>query len=559
MHDGRVDVLVAGAGPAGLALALQAHDHGARVRIVERRIEPFRPSRALIVHPRTLEVVRPLGVTDALLAGGDVAPSVHLHLGRREVAVRLGGFALPDTAFPHLLFVRQSVVEAVLSDALQRRGIEVERGVEVVDLRHGGDGAEVRVRRAGAEDTVTCKYLAGCDGAASIVRRLAGVGWKGGDYRQEVVLADLDLDSALTPDVAHVVSRRRGLLFLFALQEQAPWRLLATRPRTPPAGDGSPASVPTKELQDLLDDSGLEARISDVAWSGRVPLQHRMATHYRRGPLFLVGDAAHVHSPAGGQGMNTGIQDALNLGWKLAYAAQRTRPAGSGTDRLLDSYETERRPVGRSILRMTHALFWAEAATSPLPAFGRAVVLARLGPAVPRVLRHQRLVARGVRTLSQLRVQYRHSPLSVDASPPGPKGARAGDRVPDAPVEVCGGRRRLHELLAGPGISVLLERDAPAFDERALGPKVRVHRILNWPGTGATVVRPDGYVGFGTAVAEPSQIVAWLALVGAEPVHASLARMAPGSRSCRCDDVETEAGSEAQHDVARQHDDEKAQ
>lgn len=515
MHDGPVDVLVAGAGPTGLALALQAHDHGAQVRIVDRRLEPFRPSRALIVHPRTLEVLRPLGVTDALLAGGDVAPTVHLHLGRSEVPVRLGRFALPDTAFPHLLFVRQSVVEAVLSEALRRRGMPVERGVEVVDVCTDGDRTVVSMSRGGIDKAVACRFLAGCDGSASTVRRLAGVGWEGGDYRQDVVLADLALETALTPDVAHVVSRRRGLLFLFALREQAPWRLLATRP-----GTGGDDRVTRKELQDLLEESGLAARISDVAWSGRVPLQHRMATHYRRGPLFLVGDAAHVHSPAGGQGMNTGIQDACNLGWKLAYAASSTGLARSRTDRLLDSYEAERRPVGRSILRLTHALFWAEASTSLLPAFARAEVLTRVGPVVPWVLRHEHLVAQGVRTLSQLRVQYRGSPLSVEGSPAGPHGVRAGDRLPDAWVDDCGGRRRLHQLLADPGIHVLLEAGAPSFVDGALGPGVRVHRILNWPGTGAIVVRFDGYVGFRTAIADPSQIIGWLACLSTPGVLA---------------------------------------
>ena len=151
------DLVVVGAGPTGLALALQASDLGARVRVVERRTEAFRPSRALIVHPRTLEVLRPLGVTDALLASGDVAPPVNLHLGRREIPIRLGNFDLPDTAFPALLFQRQAVVEAILSEALADRGIEIDRGVELVDVRCGVHDAELLLRRAGGVEPARCR------------------------------------------------------------------------------------------------------------------------------------------------------------------------------------------------------------------------------------------------------------------------------------------------------------------------------------------------------------------------------------------------------------------
>ncbi|MEU0465205.1 FAD-dependent monooxygenase [Amycolatopsis sp. NPDC006131] len=202
------DVLVAGAGPTGLTVALQLHDHGAGVRIVDRRPEAFRPSRAMIVQPRTLEVLRPLDVTDALLDRGDRAPQALLHLGRRQVPVSLGDLTLPDTAFPHLTLLRQMDVEEVLIEALARRGVAVERGTELVGMRPD-PGSVLATRRslAGTQEA-RFRFLAACDGQASRARTLAGIGWHGGPYREDAVLADLELDTELAPGVGHVVAPR---------------------------------------------------------------------------------------------------------------------------------------------------------------------------------------------------------------------------------------------------------------------------------------------------------------------------------------------------------------
>ena len=507
-----VDVLVVGAGPTGLALAAQAHDHGARVRIVERRAAPFRPSRALIVHPRTLEVLRPLGVTEALLERGDVAPAVRLHLGSRQIDVRLGPFALPDTAFPHLLFVRQAVVEEVLSDALARRGLGIERGVELVAVEPGAEGARATLRAGTVTQRVRCRYVAGCDGANSTVRRGAGIAWRGGPYRQEVVLADAEL-AGVEPGAAHAVAGRRGLLFAFPIGERAPWRLLATRPsETGALHAGQAGDVPAGDVQALLVDAGLAGQVRALPWSTRVPLQHRLAAEYRRGPLFVVGDAAHVHSPAGGQGMNTGIQDATNLGWKLAFAA-RAEAGSDVADRLLDSYQAERRPVARRVLAMTHVLFWGEAGLGPAPTLLRSRLAPLAAPLLSATLRRPRLVAQGVRILSQLRVGYRRSDLSVDVGRESWSRLRAGDRLPDAPVLVDGHLTRLHDLLARPGVHILVDDTAEGPDPEALGPWVHMHHCAS-SGDRALVVRPDGYVGLQITSEGPAEIADWLARVG---------------------------------------------
>jgi 2-polyprenyl-6-methoxyphenol hydroxylase-like FAD-dependent oxidoreductase len=503
-------ILLAGAGPAGLALALQAHDHGADVRVIDRRPEAFRPSRALIMHARTLEVLRPLGVTQELLAHADTAPTVDLHLGRRVVRVRLAGLALPDTAFPHLTLVRQMEVEAVLARALAGRGVEVERGTELVTVRTDPEGVRAVLRSPGGTREVLAGFVAGCDGPASTVRDQAGIGWPGRPYTVEVVLADTDLDADLG-DGAHAVVGQQGLLFLFPLGERAAWRLLVTRRAgAVPLPFGQPGPpVPATELQALLDEAGLGARITGLAWSARVSLQHRVADRFRQGRVFLAGDAAHAYSPATGQGMNAAIQDSANLGWKLAFAAAHPGAA------LLDSYERERRPVARQVFAMTHLAFWGEAASGHLPALLRGKLAPAAAPLIPAIAGSPRLLAAGIRLLSQLRVSYRGSPLSVEGKPHARAGPRAGDRLPDKTVCAGGRAVRLHELLARPGVHVLLDRDAGQLDSVLSSPLVTVHRLTSVPGRGLMAVRPDGYLGFRSPTGDADPLIAWLAAAGA--------------------------------------------
>ena len=544
------EILVVGAGTTGLALALQAHDHGARVRIIERRTDLFRPSRAMLMYPSTLEVLRPLGVTDALLARGATAASACLHLRSRVVAVGTPQLDLPGTAFPHLLLIRQADVEAVLSGALEERGVSVERGTELVGFRLRPRRA--LIRRAEELGEIPYRYLVGCDGAASLVRGRVGA-WRGGDYAQEVLLADLGLRAAgaaapLQRGATHVVAARQGLLFLFANGEHAPWRMLATRRADPaslpfaPLDAGQPGPpVPRAALQTLIDAAGLPATITDVAWSAQVRLQHRLATHFRRGPFFLAGDAAHLHSPAGGQGMNAGIQDALNLGWKLAFGVHAARPSPA----LLNSYELERRPADQQVLRATHAVFWAEAGGHPVAQLARSVLVPLVAPLLPWLMRRRRLMTAGLRTLSRFGLNYRRSPLSVEGMPRARAGPRPGSRLADTEVTCEGVRVQVHALLAAPGVHILLQAGAadpgvappgggtagvapPGGGTAGVAPpggspadaRLHVHRLTDRPGAGVLIVRPDGYVGFRAASVDLRQIADWLSLVGLGPSRA---------------------------------------
>ena len=506
------ELLIVGAGPTGLALALQAHDHGARVRIIDRRESLFRPSRALIMHPRTLEGMRPLGVVDHILERASVAPEAELHLGARVIRARLADFALPDTAFPHLTLVRQADVEAVLARALEERGVRIERGTEAIAVQGGREVARATLRSSVGTEVTQFAYVAGCDGQSSMVRAAAGVAWRGKRYREEVLLADLELNVDPDPEVVHAFAGRRGLFLMLPLGECARWRLLATRPsRGEPLAPGEPGPpVAETELQALVDHARVEIRIASVAWSARYALQRRLAARFREGRLFLAGDAAHASSPAAGLGMNTGIQDALNLGWKLGFA-QRANDAVA----LLDSYQRERQPLDRRVLALTNMAFWVEASNGIIPTLLRGTMAPMLAPALPFVLRSDRLIAEGIRFVSQLRVPYRGSPISVEGTPRLAVGPRPGWPLVDLPVHANGRRTRLHTLLARPGVHVLLHRDAFLPDKPGFGPYVTVHRLTSVPGTGVVAVRPDGIVGFRCGLVDLVQLKSWLARIGA--------------------------------------------
>ena len=528
-----IDVLVVGAGPAGLALALQAHDHGAQLRIVERRLGMFRPSRALIVHPRTLEALRPLGVTEALLARAIRSPVVSVHMGSSEVEIALDALEFSGSPFRHPVLLRQSDLEAVLTEALVARGVPVEYGVELTDLAVQGGAVRALLNRDGLLTVAYSRYLAGADGANSTVRSRLGIDWPDRSYRQEVVLADLELAGRAPADRADVVLRREGLLFLFPLGEMATWRLLATRELTDPSLPVSTfgTGLERRELDLLLSGTDFAGAIARVGWSSRIRLPHRIASRFRTGRAFLVGDAAHAHSPAGGQGMNTGIQDGLNLGWKLAFAAAADARQRS-VEPLLTSYELERRPTARRVLQLTGLLFWGEAGVGRVPAFLRTRLAPAVTPAVPWLLRHRRLGEAAVWLLGQFWVRYRRSPLAAGRSSRCIGGLRPGDRLPDQPVSTPDQQVRLHQLTAAPGFHVLLSRDAPWPDGLDVLP-VSVHRITSWRGTGVQVIRPDGYVGLRSSADDPTILASWFRMITGHPHPGSQLRRPSTRRSVR--------------------------
>ena len=499
-----VDVLVVGAGPTGLALAAQLTAFGVSVQVVDRKAHPVAESRALALQPRTLEVLRG-SVTERLLERGNPAVRLHWHAGGRTATLPLFDMGMDDTAYPFLLFLSQAETEQALVDHLAQHRVHVRWNTRLVEYATapGGNLLCDLVEATGQHRHVEARYLVGCDGAHSTVRERAGIAFTGGRYPQTFLLADTDAEG-LEPDAAHVWFGANGPLFFFPLMRPATWRLLTPRQRSGSGESGRGGSVPDApvdagpvgfdELQSVVDNatSG-KVRLATPVWSTAFQLHHRQAATYRSGSVFLAGDSAHIHSPAGAQGMNTGIQDAVNLGWKLGLVCRGVAP-----QRLLDTYDLERRPVGAFVLRFTDRAFTAATSTSPVVRFAR-THLAPRGLTLAGMLPRARAFA--FRTVSELSVRYPdtlgaadhleegHDPTAHRAGAETGRGLlrrltnraphpRPGERLPDVRVDDGPQRRWFLDHLTDPAFHLLLCGSPEAWDQSALAEVTRRHGSL---------------------------------------------------------------------------------
>src|SRR5829696_87018 len=528
-HNNRLNVLIVGAGPTGLALALQLQALGVPFRIIDRQLDRARESRALAVQPRTLELLRTVGVADELVERGNDAVKLQMHVGARVARLRLFDIGLEYTAYPFLLFVSQAVTEEVMNDRLVAADVKVERGMELVAISPGDEEAACTLQRQDGEtERVRASYLVGCDGAHSTVRDLAGIPFEGAAYPQTFALADLDVDGGLDSETVHAFLRPTGMLLFFPLEHPAPWRMIAMGPRAVARAGEEPRAPSLEDLQRITDAYTPNLRLRDPVWLSYFRIHHRQAVSYRRGRVFVAGAAAHVHSPAGAQGMNTGIQDSWNLGWKLALVAKDV------TDQtLLDSYEAERLPIGRFVVRFTDRAFLVATSTNRLVRLIRLQVVPRLAPLLLRVKRGR---AAAFRTVAQLGLNYRQSTIVEEGEPPLRRGPKAGDRLPDLRLVQDGEEiwlyevldpARFHLLLCGPPdeweavrIANLRERYEHVvvvhWMAREGGPGVLLDkaglalRRLGIERLGLYLVRPDGYVAYRSAGESPAGLECYL-------------------------------------------------
>src|SRR5215217_8057547 len=335
--DSVTEVLVVGAGPTGLILAGDLARAGVDCTVLERRAEESNLTRAFAVHARTLELLDVRGLADDLVATGARVGALRL-FGKLEVNLS----RLP-TRFPYVLVTPQYNTEGVLEERASALGAQIVRGAEVVDLRQDNDGVELEVRHGdGTLGTRRATYAVGADGVGSSVRQALGLPFPGHSAVQSVMLADVRLSDA-PEEVLTVNAAGDGFSFLAPFGDG--WYRVIAWDRRRQLPDDAPVEL--EEVRDITQRVlGTDFGMHDARWMSRFHSDERQVPHYRVGRVFLAGDAAHVHSPAGGQGMNTGLQDAANLGWKLAAAVQGWTP-----DSLLDSYHTERYPIGRAVVR----------------------------------------------------------------------------------------------------------------------------------------------------------------------------------------------------------------
>jgi 2-polyprenyl-6-methoxyphenol hydroxylase-like FAD-dependent oxidoreductase len=338
-HD--TDVLVIGAGPTGLTLAVSLVKRGIATTVIDRQAAGANTSRAGVVNARSLEVLEPLDVARRLVKEGIQAPVFNIR-DRARTLIQIDFSSLP-TAYPYSLMVPQSTTERLLLERLIELGGSVVRPKTLVSVSQDADGVTATFDDG---DTVKARYVVGADGIRSAVREQAGIGFDGGHYEESFALADVHLTGEVPTDEVNLFWATAGLTVVAPLPDEGVFRVVA------PAAD-APESPSVEFVQQLLDERGLGAGrmvVKDVVWGSRFRIHHRVADSYRAGRLLLAGDAAHVHSPAGGQGMNLGIQDAVALGEALAAVLD------GGPDSLLDDYAAARRPIARDVVTLTDRL-----------------------------------------------------------------------------------------------------------------------------------------------------------------------------------------------------------
>jgi 2-polyprenyl-6-methoxyphenol hydroxylase-like FAD-dependent oxidoreductase len=401
------DVLIVGAGPTGLVLALWLARLGVRVRIVDKTAEPGTTSRAIAVQARTLELYNQIGLAGAIVERGRKAGAVNLWVAGKNVARAVfGDLGAGLSPFPYALTFPQDEHECLLIDRLAEAGIAVERGTELVGFKDvpGGDvpgGVLAHLKRPdGAQEACEAVYIAGCDGAHSTVREALEIGFPGGAYAHLFYVADVKASGAALNGEVHVALDTADFLAVFPLKDEGRARLVGT------------VREEAENQQDHLSWNDVSQRVigwmridvERVNWFSTYHVHHRVADHFRRGRAFLLGDAAHIHSPVGGQGMNTGIGDAVNLAWKLAAVLQ-----GRASGALLDSYEPERIAFARRLVATTDQVFTGVTSSGPIARRVRLDILPFLIPSLFKLATARRFM---FRTISHTAVNYRGSSLS---------------------------------------------------------------------------------------------------------------------------------------------------
>ncbi|MBV8996424.1 MAG: FAD-dependent monooxygenase [Pseudonocardiales bacterium] len=484
-----VDVLVVGAGPTGLTMAGELLYHGASVRLIDAAPDRAHTSRAFGVQARTLELFHARGLAAPLIARGHRNLHMVRHIvGRKPASLVLEDIGVRGTRFPFMLMVSQVDTEDILLAHFESLGGVVERCTELTGYEQDALGVTATLRRPdGTQEPLRAAYLIGADGAHSTVRKLAGIAFEGGTYETSWVLADLDVDGPLEPGALHFFISPTGLIAFVALRRPAPWRMMAVDLDTTVTDRAAPTLAELQQMVNRRIDQPLHL-YGDV-WRSRFRVHHRMAERFRAGRVFLTGDAGHIHSPAGGQGMNTGIQDAWNLAWKLALVMHGQAPA-----ELLDSYEAERIPVAQFLLRFTDRLFSLMVSSQPLARAWRSLLVPTATAMAARSRAARRLI---FRTVSQLEIAYPDSPIVAQHS--RRLRPRAGQRLPD--IELPDGQGWLHDQLT-PRHNLLICQP-PTDPTRLEQLQHRYHGLLDvrWlpPGTwggGVVLVRPDGHIAF---------------------------------------------------------------
>lgn len=490
-------VLIVGGGPTGLVLALWLTKLGVSVRIIDKAAEPGSTSRALGVQARTLELYQQIGLADEVIDAGVKVAGVNLWVrGRRAARVPFAHIGEGMSPYPYLLIYPQDEHERLLIEKLRALNVTVERPVELVRFEQSATGVRATLKRPdGFEETCDALYIAGCDGAHSIVRESLGIDFPGGTYDAMFYVADVQATGPMTNEELHVALEESDLLAVFPMKGGGRVRLIGTVNVT--VGSDQRALTFDDVSEGIID--RLKLTIDRVNWFSTYRVHHRVAGSFARGRAYLLGDAAHIHSPVGAQGMNTGIGDAVNLAWKLAAVLR-----GESSERLLASYEPERIAFARRLVATTDRIFTIASKRGAIASRVRADVVPVLLPLLFRTKAMRRFL---FRTVSQLVVAYHESELSAG----GAGTVKGGDRLPWVRIGDGHGDDNFAALKSVTWQVHVYGEPGNGLKEECAVRRLPLH-VFAWTReaerAGITrgalyLVRPDGYVALASARGEP--------------------------------------------------------
>jgi 2-polyprenyl-6-methoxyphenol hydroxylase-like FAD-dependent oxidoreductase len=487
-------------------LANQLARQGVRTQIVDRHSGPAQQTRAIGVQARTLEIYAKLGVIDRALALGLRSDAANLWAqGRPRARIPIGDIGKGESPFPFVFMLGQDDNERILGDRLREFGVDMQWNTELVALDPRTDRVVAGLKQAdGTVRSVSAAWVAGCDGSRSAVREMSRITFPGAPYEHVFFVADTVATGDMVQNELNVYLWKEGFHLFFPMRGTDRWRVIGI---LPPVLRGRDDLTFDDVVPYVRSEAGTRLAFQECLWFSTYRIHHRCASRFRAGRCFLLGDAAHIHSPMGAQGMNTGLQDAYNLAWKLARVIE-----GEADAALLDSYEAERLPVAQRLLKTTDRLFMLVVKETWLAALFRTRIMARMAASA---MRRERVRKLAFRTISQIGIRYPDSPLSRNLDGVPQEAPRAGDRFPwmmlrlrdDAPTQ------DLFEQLDDTRYNLLV-MNQPGVDVGALAPVVRTHvippnadnaRVLaqhHLTGPAFYLLRPDGHVGLaGTQLA----------------------------------------------------------
>jgi 2-polyprenyl-6-methoxyphenol hydroxylase-like FAD-dependent oxidoreductase len=502
-------VLIVGAGPSGLMMAAQLLRYGTQPVIIDSKEGPTEYSKALAVQARSMEIYRQMGVVDKALADGKEARGVVINQeGKATASLTLRDIGEKETLYPYVFMYPQSKNERLLLDYLTQHACPVYWSNTLISFKQNVGNVNAVIQQAdGSQHTLTCDFLIGADGPHSPVRKQLQIPFKGSTYKQSFYLIDADTDiNEQHPDYVNLYLSSKGFAAFFPIKDTN-MRIVGN---LPPQLEDNDAVQYDEILPSLQQVMNTPIHKMDCNWFATYKLHHRMAENFRQQNCFLIGDAAHIHSPVGGQGMNTGLQDAYNLAWKLAGVIN-----GNIKPTILDSYANERMPVARELLRSTDSAFNLVISKNWFVDLFKKLVVARL---LKSLWKSARIREKFFRLVSQIGINYRNSDISLHLS--YGSQIKAGDRLPYIPIydEKREIETDLHEWCSKPGFTLII---LGRFEEMFLFTAARwisqqYNGVLNFyylPPSGknlkvfeafetdphgqkAIIVRPDMYIGY---------------------------------------------------------------